>query len=392
MQPRRHSRQLLSAAIRSPWAGYVIAIGVPIATMLIGSRFGMPAFLFEHVIILFVVAVAMVWGVAPAVAAALAAALGDNILLRDPAGRPTITGTRDVLDLVLFSVVAVVVGWLVATARREREAAQTAAHRERQFREDRDRLVAMVSHDLVTPLTVIRGTIQRARRGPSTDTIDLDRLWLRLDTAAARAASLVRTLTDVRLLDTGHLSLEMQTLDVRELLEPVVRMMDRISEPHLVTFTVNDGPLHVLCDGDRLQRVFENLLSNAIKYSPQGGSVDVTLSREGDHVVVTVCDTGIGIPQDALPHLFERGYRTAEASATAPGLGLGLSISAEIVERHHGTIEARHGHPRGAVFIVRLPHVAEPTLRVQRAGLDHGLQFHEPRSRSGGDVLAPKCH
>lgn len=152
----------MMTSVRKPLLGYVAALAIPIATMLIGTRFGMPPFVFEHVIILFVVGIAVLWGMAPAVVAALAAALGDNVILRDPAGRPTITGIRDVFDLVMFVVVAVTVGWLVASARRDRAFAEAAAESERDAREDRDRLVAMVSHDLSTPLAVIRGTIQFA--------------------------------------------------------------------------------------------------------------------------------------------------------------------------------------------------------------------------------------
>jgi signal transduction histidine kinase len=192
------------------------AFAIPISTMLIGTRIGMPAFIFEHLIIGFVVGIAIVWGMGPAVAAALAAALGDSIILRDPAGRPTITGMRDVVDLLMFVAVAIGVGWLVAGARRDRARAEAAAARLRNAREDRDRLVAMVSHDLATPLHVIRGTIQFARRSGSSASLDTERLWVRLDIAAARATSLIRTLGDARALDSGLLSLELCHADVRE--------------------------------------------------------------------------------------------------------------------------------------------------------------------------------
>ena len=89
----------MMTSVRKPLLGYVAALAIPIATMLVGTRFGMPPFVFEHVIILFVVGIAVLWGMAPAVVAALAAALGDNVILRDPAGRPTITGIRDVLGI-----------------------------------------------------------------------------------------------------------------------------------------------------------------------------------------------------------------------------------------------------------------------------------------------------
>jgi len=201
--------------LRGPLCGYVLASAIPLGTMLIGARVGMPAFVFQHLVILLVVGMAIVWGMRPAVVTALVAALGDNIILRDPAGRPTITG-RDVLDLVMFVAVALTVGWLVASARRDRARAEQAVESERHARSERDRLVAMVSHDPATPLGVVRGTIQFVRLAGTRAAIDMDRLWDRLDTASARATSLVRALADIQTLDAGNFSLDVQALDIRE--------------------------------------------------------------------------------------------------------------------------------------------------------------------------------
>jgi signal transduction histidine kinase len=101
--------------------------------------------------------------------------------------------------------------------------------------------------------------------------------------------------------------------------------------------------------------VFENLLSNAIKYSPDGGQIEVSAVRQGTEAVVTVSDCGMGISVEALPRVFERGYRAREAITTAQGLGLGLSISAEIVKRHGGTIDVQRRSPCGSTVVVRLP-------------------------------------
>jgi len=351
--------------LRAP-LGYVAALAVPLGVMLVGTRVGMPAFVFEHLVILFVVGVAVVWGMRPAIVAALAAALGDNVLLRDPAGRPTITGVRDVLDLAMFVGVAVAVGWLVATARRDRALAEAAVKNERHARVERDRLIAMVSHDLATPLAVVRGAVQLARLAGTRAALDLDRLWDRLDTATARATSLVRMLTDVHALDAGDFVLDVRAVDVREAIAPIVQMMDRMSERHPVALMMPEEPVVLECDAERLKRVFENLVSNAIKYSPDGGPVEVTMARQGAEVVVTVRDHGIGVSPDALPHLCERGYRAREAAATAPGLGLGLSISTEIVKCHGGTIEARRGDPRGTIVTVRLPLARAATNATRR--------------------------
>lgn len=351
-----------------PWPEYIVALVIPTAMMLIGTRAGMPAFMLEHLTILFVVGIALLWGMGPAVLAAFAAALGDNIILRDPAGRPTISGIRDVLDLALFVAVAVTVGWLVAKARRDRGRAELSADRERQAREERDRVVAMVSHDLATPLAVIRGTIQLARLSGQRPDVYMDRIWGRLDAAAIRATSLIRTLGDARTLASGELTLELRPEDVRNLITPVVEMMDRVSERHPVLVTLPRDPAIVECDAERVQRVFENLVSNAIKYSPDGGPIEIEVTCSERSAVVNVRDYGIGISADALPHVFDRGYRAREAVAMAPGLGLGLNIASEIVRRHGGSIEARNGQPRGSIVTVRLPLVQQPRTAARRVG------------------------
>ena len=88
---------------------------------------------------------------------------------------------------------------------------------------------------------------------------------------------------------------------------------------------------------------------------PDGGAIEVSLEEEGGHAVLRVRDHGIGISDDALPHIFDRAFRAAEASARAPGLGLGLSIAAHVVARHGGTISATRAEGSGTTFMVRLP-------------------------------------
>ena len=346
----RESRPSLIRAL-----AYLAALAIPLLVMIVGTRIGMPAFVFEHTIILLVVGIAVMGGLGPAVVAAVAAALGDNVLLRDPAGRPTITGMRDVLDALLFVVVAITVGWLVATARREKARAEAAATRERRARDERDSLVAMVTHDLATPLGIIRGSIQFARQGGMSASADMDRLWIRLDRAAARANSLIRTLGDARSLDAGQLPLDVRPVDLRSLITAVVQMMDRVSERHPIALIMPNHPVIVAGDAERLQRVLENLVGNAIKYSPDGGAVEIALVVSDGEAVVTVQDHGIGVSPEARIRIFERGYRAVEAQTIAPGLGLGLNISWEIVKRHGGSLHVRSSTPSGSMFILRLP-------------------------------------
>lgn len=340
---------------RSPVIGYVAAAAVPTTLTLASAWLELPPFIFEHVTVLLVVAVALPWGLAPAVIAAVVAVTADNVLLREPVGRPTITGYRDLLDLVLYATVAVVVSGLVTRAHAARLAAQDAALRERLAREERDMLVATVLHDLATPLDVLSGSVRFARTKRSTD-IDWIRLLNRLDTAATRATSLVRLLSDARSLDEDKgLGLTIGTHDLRTVVSQIAEMMDRFSERHPVVCSTPDTPVIVAADAERLQRVVENLVNNAIKYSPEGGSVEVSVMAEGDEAVIRVRDYGIGIPEQAIPHIFDRSFRAPGAAQHAPGLGLGLNIAAQVVTAHEGSISAQAAPGAGTVFTIRLP-------------------------------------
>jgi K+-sensing histidine kinase KdpD len=336
-------------------AQYVLATALPLAAILLAVQLAMPAFMFEHVMVLLVVGLAILGGRGPAILVAVVASVGDNILLREPIGRPAIDGVRDVVDFGLFLVVAATAGWLVNRLRAAKEQALMAAKRERLAREQRDRLVAMVTHDLATPLTAIQGTLQFLRKNASLTAVDLPRLLVRIETAAARATSLVHTLQDVRSLEEDALTLNVQRADLRNIIEPTVRMLDRLSDRHPIALMMPDAPLLLDCDVERVGRVIENLLTNAIKYSPDGGPVEISAVEEHGLAVLRVEDSGIGIPAFDHNRLFELGYRTDKAVTVASGLGLGLYIAAAIVRRHGGTLEAARRESEGSVFTVRLP-------------------------------------
>ena len=336
-------------------ARYLLATTLPLGAIFLAVQLAMPAFIFEHLTVLLVVAMAIIGGRGPAILVAVVASIGDNILLREPIGRPAIDGFRDVLDFGLFLAVAATVGWLANRLRDAREQAILAAARERLARQQRDQLVATVTHDLVTPLAVIQGTIQLVRKHAAIPSLDLPRFLVRIETAATRATSLVRTLRDVRSLEEDSLSLNIQRADLRTIVESTVRMLDRLSDRHPLALVMPEAPLLLDCDVERIARVIENLVTNAIKYSPDGGAVEVSAFEKNGVAVVRVEDSGIGVPLIDRQQLFEPGFRTVTAAAVAPGLGLGLYIAVAIVESHGGTLEASQRDPAGSVFTVRLP-------------------------------------
>jgi signal transduction histidine kinase len=201
---------------------------------------------------------------------------------------------------------------------------------------------------------VLSGTVQLVKRHRNPD-VDLSRLLTRIETASARATSLVRSLADAQALESSGFTLQVDTHDVREIVRPIVDMMDRFSDRHPIVLNAPERPVRVTADGERMQRVFENLLNNAIKYSPDGGLVEVSVEADDAHARIHVRDHGIGIAPDVLPPIFDSSYRAPEAAACAPGLGLGLSIAAQVIARHRGTIDAAPRDGGGTVFTVCLP-------------------------------------
>lgn len=234
----------------------------------------------------------------------------------------------------------------------------------------REEFLSVASHELRTPLTPLKGfaalTLQRLEG--SGEFPERERLLKALRSMARQTQRLTRLVDD--LLDTariqgGRLALERQRSDLVPLLREVLERFEVRAENGLAfELHVPEHPVEGDWDAPRLDQVLTNLVSNAVRYSPQGGTVRVSLEEEEPgHVLVHVKDQGIGIPPESLASLFRPFARASNAHARHyGGLGLGLFICREIVERHGGTIWAESPGPQqGSAFHVRLPRQAEPT-------------------------------
>ena len=209
--------------------------------------------------------------------------------------------------------------------------------------------LAMVSHDLRSPLTIIRGNAQLLHRSGTFREAPVNAILGQAD----RMASLIEDLTDVVRLEDGHLLLRCEPVDLVELARAAVAAASELSSRHAILVEATDAEIIGEWDRARLLQVLENLLGNAIKHGPQGGEITVCVGRNGSQAVVSVRDTGPGIDIEHVPRLFNRFYQ-ASASAAA-GLGLGLYISRILVEAHGGRITAESGVGRGSTFTVVLP-------------------------------------
>jgi len=222
----------------------------------------------------------------------------------------------------------------------------------------KDEFLATLSHELRTPLNAILGWTRLLRTGavPEDGT---DRALEKVERNAQAQARLVEDLLEVSRITTGKLRLDLRSTDMAAIVNAAVESVRIAAETRQVAVHTSglDRRMPAIGDPDRLQQIVWNLLSNAVKFTPPGGRVSVSLSRDGGTDTLVVSDSGQGIDTAFLPHVFDT-FRQADASSTRRhgGLGLGLSIARQLVALHGGTIEARSdGAGRGASFVVRLP-------------------------------------
>ncbi|UQS17474.1 ATP-binding protein [Pseudomonas sp. HS6] len=236
---------------------------------------------------------------------------------------------------------------LARQVRREQEAVRA-----------RDELVAVVSHDLRNPMTVISmlcGMMQKAfsSDGPHTSR----RISTAIDTmqqAAGRMNTLLEDLLDTSKIDAGRYTIAPQKLDVAQMFEEAQSLLAPLALDKDISISFEADPdLNIHADPERLFQVLSNLVGNAIKFTPRLGKVDVHAKSVGDEIVFSVRDSGEGIPKDHLPHVFDRYWTVKEGNPN--GTGLGLYITQGIVEAHGGRIVAESEPGRGSEFRFTVP-------------------------------------
>jgi signal transduction histidine kinase len=211
-----------------------------------------------------------------------------------------------------------------------------------------------VSHDLRTPLTRLRGTAEMALAAPA----DIERYREALADCVEesdRVLVMLNTLMDISEAESGAMQLQREPVALTGIVTRAIDLYRDVAEAKGVTL-VSEGsdPVSVNGDKTRLEQVAANLIDNAVKYTSAGGRVDVGVRRDGDRAIVEVRDTGIGIPSDELPRIWDRLFR-GDTSRTERGLGLGLSFVKAIVEAHGGTVSVTSEAGHGSTFTVALP-------------------------------------
>lgn len=223
----------------------------------------------------------------------------------------------------------------------------------------REQFLSIAAHELKNPLTTLLGSIEHLQRriGRMEQAQDRDhQIAQRIREQTLRLTQMVDSLLDIARVDTGRFNLVRASIDLVALTRRLVSEMQPTSRQHTFDVEVLVDPLMVYGDAVRLEQVLQNLLSNAVKYSPNGGPIDVQIARCDDMAIVVVADRGIGIPQAALPYLFQRFFRAPNAEdQQIDGIGLGLAVVKEIVTLHGGTVAVASEEGRGSTFTLALP-------------------------------------
>ncbi|MBL0385585.1 HAMP domain-containing histidine kinase [Tumebacillus sp. ITR2] len=222
----------------------------------------------------------------------------------------------------------------------------------KQYRDSRAEFFVNISHELRTPLTYIEGYIQVLRNKPDQTASTLQIL----EQEAKRMRLLVNDLFDLAQLEEGKLALLQEWVDLSEIVDTTIQNVKARANEKGVKILFEEDPVSlVYLDGYRAQQILLNLLDNALRYTNEG-MICIRLTNREEHVLLSVRDTGIGIPQEELPYIFDRFYRVEKSrSRDTGGTGLGLSIVKKLIDVQNGRIEVRSQAGWGTEFVCTFP-------------------------------------
>ena len=251
----------------------------------------------------------------------------------------------------------------------------------------KDEFLATLSHELRTPLSAILGWTQLLlREGPPKGADEQKRAIEVIDRNARAQVQLIDDLLDLSRIMTGKLRLDLHQISFAGVIEAAVDSATPAAEAKGIRLKaiLGAGQDIISADGSRLQQVVWNLLTNAIKFTPKGGQVQVLLQRVNSHLELSVSDTGIGIPPNYLPHVFDRfSQKDSSTTRSYGGLGLGLAICKQLVELHGGSIRAAsQGEGKGSTFSVHLP------LSIVQLQDESSPRIHPTNETPSGELLS----
>jgi two-component system, OmpR family, sensor histidine kinase KdpD len=310
---------------------------------------------FAHVSIVFIAAVltsAALWGFLPSVFAALLSAAAEAFFFYSPILSFRVADAQQVVDLVVFLVIAALTSWLAATVR---EQALEAHRRQEALREA---LLNSVSHDLQTPVAAILGSATALESfGEPGDARARRELLGGIRDQAERLASTIENVLDLTRIRAGQLAARLEMVELADIVNAALRRKEKALAGHELRVRLPADLPMLRLDLFLMEHALANVLGNAAKYSPPGSPIELAACLEGREVVLEVADRGSGIRAEDLPRVFEPFFRgSAPQAAPAPGSGLGLAICRAFVAANGGSVEAASpGEGRGSTLRLRLP-------------------------------------
>jgi len=247
----------------------------------------------------------------------------------------------------------------------------------------KDSFLAILGHELRNPLAPMRTAIDLIKIEPNRAlpprTIDI------LDRQTDMLTRLVEDLLDLSRINANKIELRPERIDLRVILEAAISTSRPAIQQrqHTLEVMAPSEPIHVVADHLRIVQVITNLLNNAARYTPRGGTIKATCGIDGERAFVRVSDTGIGIPAELLPKIFEMFVQERVRSDGSGGLGLGLALARQLIEMHQGTIvAASNGRGTGSTFEITLPAAADDNVVVSRTRSDAMTPLGRPPTLS----------
>lgn len=273
------------------------------------------------------------------------------------------------IDLILFisaciiTAIVILIRWLYARSTRIRSQLQM------------NYIFNNITHELLTPLTIISASVDKLREDHPDSRYDLDLMDLNIQ----RSVRLLQQILETSKLQAGELRILVSQGDVMQYIKETARSLEPLMVRKHLTFTVNCKPESMMgwLDTDKMDKIIFNLLSNAAKYTPEGGSVtlNVATNNRFDRIIIQVHDTGVGIPKDKMKHLFTRFYDGDYRKNRTSGTGLGLALTRDLIYLHGGQISCESVEGQGTTFTFNVP-ISKEAFVPSQIDEQNKMQIH----------------
>ena len=271
------------------------------------------------------------------------------------------------ISACIITAIVILIRWLYARSMRIRSQLQM------------NYIFNNITHELLTPLTIISASVDKLREEHPDSRHDLDLMDLNIQ----RSVRLLQQILETSKLQAGELRILVSQGDVIQYIKETARSLEPLMVRKHLTFTVNCKPESMMgwLDTDKMDKIIFNLLSNAAKYTPEGGSVtlNVATNNRFDHIIIQVQDTGVGIPKEKMKHLFTRFYDGDYRNNRTSGTGLGLALTRDLIYLHGGQISCESVEGQGTTFTVNVP-INKEAFAPSQIDERNKMQIHIPEA------------